>query len=48
MAETIFTTGELYELDLNLINILLTQAKHDKAAVARACKFVLEKLGEAK
>lgn len=49
MSEMTFTTSSLNDLDLNLINVLLTQAKHhpdDKSHVIRACKFVLNKLEE--
>lgn len=39
-----FSTSELNETDLFLINVLLTQANHDKKAVLRAINFVKEKL----
>lgn len=45
--ETSFSTSSIYETDLLLINVLLTQANQgkDKAQdVIRACKFVLNKL----
>lgn len=41
-----FTTSDLNELDVHLINILLTQARHDRKAVKRAVKFVIAKLDE--
>lgn len=47
MNTTTFSTSELYELDLNMINVLLTQAENSDTAkqhIIRACKFVLEKL----
>lgn len=47
MADVAFQTSGLYELDLNLINVLITQANNNeesKEAVIRACNFVIEKL----
>lgn len=44
---TTFNTSHLSDLDINLINVLITQAiqnPESKAAVIRACKFVLERL----
>lgn len=39
-------TSDLTDIDIVLINIMLTQAKHDAKAVKRAAKFVLERLSE--
>jgi hypothetical protein len=49
MSQMSFSTSELNELDLQLINVLLTQANQgeDKQnAVLTACEFVVKKLSK--
>jgi hypothetical protein len=50
MSELVqFSTSNLYDLDLSLINVLLTQAKlnaESEESVIRACKFVLDRLAK--